>query len=372
MRKGFTLIELLVIITIMGLLATLLIPNVVDIVERTEKKTFIEDGKGIIRASENYINQNIDTFSEGDCFDVTNSDLDITLSKDITSGDVCFINSKAFLKHISNGDKCMSGFDSNLEVYDCNNKVIVFFDGTILGRNNTPYVNVPFKAMIVDKNKMIDLSLYYRTYTEYNEDTKHNAYNFWEDYNLQHVATKWINQDGNEVSNLQQSVIRDTIYRVSEIVKTNDSKPTYYGLRSGDYEISIASDDSLKLGYLHLGDYDNVPLLAKYGIWTVKNYGDYYKLFSYDNTGIVLDSTTGYQEEDAMLDAYPNYTDDNAGHQQRFKLIKTSENDVYLIQGYVNEDVCVTAGDLTYDSNMFFGLCDSSNPNQLFRFKQYK
>lgn len=368
MKKGFTLIELLVIITIMGLLATLLIPNVVKIIERTENKTFLEDGKAIIRASENYINQDPELLQEGECFDLIGSDIDITLSENIVSGKVCYINSKPYLMHISNGNKCLSGEDNNLETYECGEKAVIFFDGSILGKNNNPYINIPFFAILTDKDRVLDLSNYRDIYTQYDGNDTTYAYNFWQNYNLQHVGTKWIDQNGTEVTDLSVSVSSDKVYKISEIFKVHDSKPTYYGLRSGDYEISIASDDTKKLGYLNLDEYDNLPQISKYGLWTIKNYGDYYQLFSYDTPNIILDSYTGAQEEGALLDVYPN---ENMPY-QKFNLLKTSEEDVYQIQGNDNEELCVQAETLDFGSNFYFRNCDSSNPNQLFRIKKYK
>lgn len=368
MKKGFTLIELLVIVTIMGLLATLLIPNVIEIVERSEKKTFLEDGKAIIRASENYINQNIDSFQEGNCFDIIGSDLEITLSKNIESGQVCNINSKPYLKHLSNGEKCISGSDSNLETYKCGDKAVIFFDGSLLGKSNTPYISIPHFAILVEKNRVINLDLYHHLYTKYDGEDSKYTYNFWVDYNLQHVATKWIDENSNEVTDIVQGVSTDKVYRVSEMLKISDAKPTYYGLRSGDYEISMAIDESLKLGYTSLEAGRNYVTIAINGLWTLKNYGDYYKFFLYDDSIKVLDGENGTQDSGIAINIYTT----NHTTQQRFKLLKTNQKDVYQIQGVQNSANCIQADSLVSGSNFKYQPCDSSNPNQLFRIKKYK
>ncbi len=369
MKKGFTLIELLVIITIMGMLATFLIPNVIEIVERSEKKTFLEDGKAIIRASENYINQNNDSFQEGNCFDIIGSDLEITLSENIQSGQVCYINSKPYLKHLSNGEKCISGSDSNLETYKCGDKAVIFFDGSLLGKSNTPYISIPHFAILVEKNRVINLDLYHHLYTKYDGEDSKYTYNFWVDYNLQHVATKWIDENSNEVADIVQGVSTDKVYRVSEMLKISDAKPTYYGLRSGDYEISIASDSSLQFGYNSLASSNNYATITKNGIWTIKNYGDFYKFFTYDSASLSLDASGGEQTANAIVNLY---TASDSSLQQRFNLLKTSEDDVYQIQGIKNGNFCIQADSLVSGSNFKYQPCDSSNPNQLFRLKKYK
>ena len=366
MKKGFTIVELLTIIAILGLLITLLVPNVVGIVERSENKTFLQDAKSIIRASENFFSQSEDTYSEGDCFDITEN-LEMDLLDNINSGKICYINSEPYLKHISNGNKCISGSNDNLEIYKCGTKVNVFFDGSLLAKNNNPYIDVPFYTLLIDRNSILNLEKYNNVYTEYNTENSYNSYNFWHNHNMQHVPIGWIDDNSNQVD-FSQKINRDTIFKVNTILKVHDSQPIYSGLRSGDYEISMAIDDSLKLGYTSLEAGINYVTIAINGLWTLKNYGDYYKFFLYDDSIKVLDGENGTQDSGIAINIYTT----NHTTQQRFKLLKTTQKDVYQIQGVQNSANCIQAETLEKGSKFRYQLCDSSNPNQLFKIKKYK
>lgn len=51
-KKGFTLIELLAVISILGILMVIAIPNVISIIDKGKKDTFINDAKKFISLAE--------------------------------------------------------------------------------------------------------------------------------------------------------------------------------------------------------------------------------------------------------------------------------------------------------------------------------
>ena len=76
-KYGFTLVELLSVIIIIGLLATILIPNVSNIIDKAKSKTFKEDAKAIIRSAENYFADNEFSLQEGECVEIQSGEIEL-------------------------------------------------------------------------------------------------------------------------------------------------------------------------------------------------------------------------------------------------------------------------------------------------------
>ena len=116
-KYGFTLIELLSIIIIIGLLATILIPNISNIIDKAKSKTFKEDAKAIIRSAENYFADNEFSLQEGECVEIQSGEIELKEDSRITDGKVCVIDSQPYLMHITDGSMCVSGHSGSLEVF---------------------------------------------------------------------------------------------------------------------------------------------------------------------------------------------------------------------------------------------------------------
>ncbi len=51
-RKGFTLVELLAVIVILGVIMLIAVPNVVSMIDRNKKRTYIEDARNMVTMAE--------------------------------------------------------------------------------------------------------------------------------------------------------------------------------------------------------------------------------------------------------------------------------------------------------------------------------
>ena len=57
-QKGFTLIELLIVVAIIGIIAAILIPNLLDALQKAKQKRTMGDQRGISTAIEAYATDN--------------------------------------------------------------------------------------------------------------------------------------------------------------------------------------------------------------------------------------------------------------------------------------------------------------------------
>ena len=54
-NKGFTMVELLAAITILGIIMMIAVPNVLSIIDKNKKRTYVEDAKKIQSLAETYM-----------------------------------------------------------------------------------------------------------------------------------------------------------------------------------------------------------------------------------------------------------------------------------------------------------------------------
>lgn len=73
MKKGFTLIELLAVISILGIIATITVSSIIEIINTSKKDTLTEQKRIIVRAAQRWGTDNVKNLSSNSC--------DITISK---------------------------------------------------------------------------------------------------------------------------------------------------------------------------------------------------------------------------------------------------------------------------------------------------
>lgn len=94
-RKGFTLIELLITLVVIGVIATITVPMVSNIIERSKKKTYLASMKEIIKIADAYYADI--GYSNKDC--VAISSLDFKDKTNLT-GQVCYQNGVVVLDEV--------------------------------------------------------------------------------------------------------------------------------------------------------------------------------------------------------------------------------------------------------------------------------
>ncbi len=79
-EKGFTLIELLATIAILGLIMTIAVPNVISVIDKNKKNTYVEDAKKMITLAEYKFRSDtrIEAPAAGQCIVIRLRALDLT------------------------------------------------------------------------------------------------------------------------------------------------------------------------------------------------------------------------------------------------------------------------------------------------------
>lgn len=91
MKKGFTIVELISVIAIIGLLAILIIPNVKNMIENSEEKSYKVQIKSIKDSAESFANEYFSIFPKENDASVT---VDLKLLKDLSFIDYKIKNPK--------------------------------------------------------------------------------------------------------------------------------------------------------------------------------------------------------------------------------------------------------------------------------------
>lgn len=116
-EKGFTLIELLGVIIILGAISLIVVPQILSIIEKSNKSTFEESVRSVIRTAENeYTLQGFENWPE-EGIDITSSNLDIKQINTFISGTIIKdSNNKVSVSNLTNGKYCANGTKSSLVV----------------------------------------------------------------------------------------------------------------------------------------------------------------------------------------------------------------------------------------------------------------
>lgn len=330
-KNAFTLVELLAVIIILGIIGTLIVPNIVRIIDNADRKGFLEASKSIIRSAEGYFAENDFDISEGTCFPVIGSHIELKEGSNITGGEFCLIDEEPFLKHVTNGTMCLSGKSDNLETYPCGEKKVVFFKGNLLGSGIVPYKSVPSKAIVVKKDTKIGeyIKEYERTY---NFTTPIVTYNFWEYMDIPSIPTSY-----NPELTSNSIITNDSIF---EVATKNALDSTNYMINvvEGQYKIEFRDNNSFGFGL----NATNVISSSNKSIYILKMLGGGLISLRNISNNLMIDITGGSTSTANII----NY-ESNETSAQKFKIVEVSPS-VYKLVNQGNDAVCFKTSNNTF------------------------
>ena len=119
MKKGFTLIELLATLTILGIIMAIAVPNVMSILDKNKRTTYLEDAKKLVTQAEYKfrMSQSIDKPADGECVVFRMKSLDVSEIKKGPEGSL-YDTENSFVAIRYNG----SSYQYGVLIYEANKK----------------------------------------------------------------------------------------------------------------------------------------------------------------------------------------------------------------------------------------------------------
>lgn len=117
--KGFTLIELLATLTILGIIMAIAVPNVMSILDKNKRTTYLEDAKKLVTQAEYKfrMSQSIDKPANGECVVFRMKSLDVSEIKKGPEGSL-YDTMNSFVAIRYNG----SSYQYGVLIYEANKK----------------------------------------------------------------------------------------------------------------------------------------------------------------------------------------------------------------------------------------------------------
>ena len=117
--RGFTLIELLATLTILGTIMAIAVPNVMSILDKNKRTTYLEDAKKLVTQAEYKfrMSQSIDKPADGECVVFRMKSLDVSEIKKGPEGSL-YDTENSFVAIRYNG----SSYQYGVLIYEANKK----------------------------------------------------------------------------------------------------------------------------------------------------------------------------------------------------------------------------------------------------------
>ena len=106
-KKGFTLVELLAVIVVLGIIALIIVPNVIELVRKSERDSFEKSAYGVLTSAKEYYQSKMEEKNfDGVTFDFE-KEVPLELEGDIPTSGTVTINPKGLVEiYVSNGTYC--------------------------------------------------------------------------------------------------------------------------------------------------------------------------------------------------------------------------------------------------------------------------
>ena len=116
-KKGFTLVELLGVIILLGVIATIIAPNILKTQKKSEKELFEDSVNALIRGAQIYYANNDFINYPTSGIAANSKELDVKNNEDMTSGSIKLVNDEYFYaSNVSNGKYCANGVRNDLSI----------------------------------------------------------------------------------------------------------------------------------------------------------------------------------------------------------------------------------------------------------------
>ena len=116
-KKGFTLVELLGVIILLGVIATIIAPNILKTQKKSEKELFEDSVNALIRGAQMYYANNDFINYPASGIAANSQELDVKNNEDMTSGSIKLVNDEYFYaSNVSNGKYCANGIRNDLSI----------------------------------------------------------------------------------------------------------------------------------------------------------------------------------------------------------------------------------------------------------------
>ena len=116
-KKGFTLVELLGVIILLGVIATIIAPNILKTQKKSEKELFEDSVNALIRGAQMYYANNDFINYPASGIAANSQELDVKNNEDMTTGSIKLVNDEYFYaSNVSNGKYCANGIRNDLSI----------------------------------------------------------------------------------------------------------------------------------------------------------------------------------------------------------------------------------------------------------------
>lgn len=153
-KNGFTLIELLAIITIIGILSILIIPEVNNIINRNEDKIYDLQIKNIKESADNFILDYYDTFIDNNEYDSFSISLKLLKDLSYVGWDIKNPKTNRYFSDDTIISYTKNGFKYDINIFDFDSQNIndssIYNDYIILVKNSNNFSSDNVKIINLD------------------------------------------------------------------------------------------------------------------------------------------------------------------------------------------------------------------------------